>query len=284
VRLLWPFFLLLPLSFPLSAFGQGLIRDSSAFADHLFNEGLYPELRNFRAELPPSPLRDSLTLLCARSYGKEGDWRNTYRTLRNTGLVEHGGFSVRSYYFRSLLHRGLLTDADEALTSFRRRSLLEPEWIQHHRLAVSLIQGDLEEHDSLSASFHFKDAQLEGSLAQMNELKEDLRWIRGKDPWKAGVLAGVLPGAGELYLNKPREAFSTFFQHTLLGFQAWRGFRMKGFEDPHFYLFGGLFTVFYIGNIWGSVLQIESYERDKKRQIRHQVLDDVDRIHRTRLH
>ena len=117
----------------------------------------------------------------------------------------------------------------------------------------------------------------------MNQLKEDLRWIRGKDPWKAGVLAGVLPGAGELYLNKPREAFSTFFQHALLGFQAWRGFRMKGFRDPHFYLFGGLFTVFYIGNIWGSVLQTESYERDKKKEIRHQVLDDLDRIHRTHL-
>ena len=47
-----------------------------------------------------------------------------------------------------------------------------------------------------------------------------------------------------------------FVTAAVLGWQAAEGYKNGGVNDPRFIIFGSLFTINYIGNIWGSIVAV----------------------------
>ena len=87
--------------------------------------------------------------------------------------------------------------------------------------------------------------------------------IHHKSPGTAGVLA-ILPGAGYLYCNRPRDALISFLLNGGLIYAAYEAF------DNDMIALGSVITFveigFYSGNIYGSISSAHKYNRDQDRR------------------
>ncbi len=95
--------------------------------------------------------------------------------------------------------------------------------------------------------------------------------IPEKNPTVAGLLS-VVPGAGQIYVGRYRDAFTAVIVNTGLILAAWEAF------DNELYALGGTIGFvafgFYAGNIYGSVSSAHKYNRDRQTAFR----DDLYRL------
>ena len=108
----------------------------------------------------------------------------------------------------------------------------------------------------------------------LNNLLTDLDFeksIPRKDPRLAGALS-IVPGAGQLYVERYRDALIAFLINAGLILAAYESF------DNELYALGGLITVveigFYTGNIYGAVSSAHKYNRRKTQQFIDRLMDN----------
>lgn len=82
-----------------------------------------------------------------------------------------------------------------------------------------------------------------------------------RSPFLAGVLSTIVPGAGRLYTGRLADALNTLFTVGFTGWQAYDGFRRDGLSSAKGWTLGTLCGVFYVGNIYGSVISARVYNR-----------------------
>jgi outer membrane protein assembly factor BamD (BamD/ComL family) len=84
--------------------------------------------------------------------------------------------------------------------------------------------------------------------------------IPTKNPTTAGILS-IVPGGGQLYCGRYRDAFTAFALNAGLIWAAWESF------DNEQYALGSVITFvgfgFYAGNIYGAVSSAHKYNRDR---------------------
>jgi tetratricopeptide (TPR) repeat protein len=100
-------------------------------------------------------------------------------------------------------------------------------------------------------------------LADLNKNFKNTANIHHKSPAMAGALA-ILPGAGYLYCNRPRDALISFLLNGGLIFAAYEAF------DNDMVALGGVISFveigFYSGNIYGSISSAHKYNQDQDRR------------------
>lgn len=94
----------------------------------------------------------------------------------------------------------------------------------------------------------------------------------GRSPLLAGILSGILPGAGKLYAGSPRKGLAGLLATGVLATQTIESYQKRGPAHYRTIVFGTLFSVFYIGNIWGSVLEVELKQQEFDEEIDRQIL------------
>ena len=82
-----------------------------------------------------------------------------------------------------------------------------------------------------------------------------------RSPFLAGTLSTIVPGAGRLYTGRFSAAFTSLFIVGLTGWQAYDGFQRDGLASAKGWTLGTLCGIFYVGNIYGSVLSARVYNR-----------------------
>ena len=82
-----------------------------------------------------------------------------------------------------------------------------------------------------------------------------------RSPFLAGALSTVVPGAGRLYTGRFSDAFASLFIVSLTGWQAYDGFQRDGLSSVKGWTLGTLGGIFYVGNIYGSVISARVYNR-----------------------
>ena len=126
---------------------------------------------------------------------------------------------------------------------------------------VASLRGDFRQAytrvQELSANEH--------ALAEPYQvLFEEASQLRLKSPALAGILSGVVPGSGRFYTRDWKDAL---FSMVFIGTSAWqsyRGFLRTGVESVRGWIFGGIATGFYIGNIYGSARSAKLFNQKKK--------------------
>jgi TM2 domain-containing membrane protein YozV len=145
--------------------------------------------------------------------------------------------------------------------------------LQNYELAaVALLRRD-------TVSFVQRQRQFEGKYfafsqeeQKLGELYQSVRKFRRKSPVVAGLLSAVVPGSGKMYAGKLGQGIITLIQNVALGFQAYEAYRRDGWKSPRFIVYGGLFTFFYVGNIWGSTLSVHIRRQEFNDKINEQIL------------
>ena len=83
-----------------------------------------------------------------------------------------------------------------------------------------------------------------------------------RSPFLAGALSTIVPGAGRFYTGRFADALNTLFTVGFTGWQAYDGFRREGLASAKGWTLGTLCGIFYVGNIYGSVISARVYNRD----------------------
>jgi hypothetical protein len=80
-----------------------------------------------------------------------------------------------------------------------------------------------------------------------------------RSPLLAGFLSTVVPGTGRLYTGRVGDALTSLMTVGLTGWQAYDGFRRDGVTSAKGWALGTLCGIFYVGNIYGSVISARVY-------------------------
>ena len=81
-----------------------------------------------------------------------------------------------------------------------------------------------------------------------------------KSPGVAGVLSATAPGLGKVYSGRPLEGLYAMLTVGFMGWLGYEGFRGDGLGSLKGWVFGPVAGVFYLGNVYGSVVaaQVEN--------------------------
>ena len=82
-----------------------------------------------------------------------------------------------------------------------------------------------------------------------------------RSPFLAGVLSTIVPGVGRLYTGRISDTLTSLFIVGLTGWQAYDGFQRDGLSSVKGWTLGTLSGIFYVGNIYGSVISARVYNR-----------------------
>ena len=119
-----------------------------------------------------------------------------------------------------------------------------------------------------SAIQHFDQFDLSGApeavghhVSMYKRYAEDGIDLPSKSPLLAGFLSTVLPGSGRVYVGRPNDALLTVFLLGILGWGTYDGFSESGVSSRKGWTLGTLGGIFYLGNIYGSVVAVRKHNR-----------------------
>lgn len=182
-------------------------------------------------------------------------------------LNERSSFCNTGKMFASLL-------LAESMNYSKAFSLLEtvntsvPRWsaaLAYQKDALGL----LEKRDTV---FESKDPEYRRRLFGFR--KTMMKYHR-RSPVVGGLLSAIIPGLGKVYAGKPRHFPTALVPLSIMALQAYEGYNHKGLRSARFWVFGSAFTVFYLGNIYGSSIAVRVAKKEQYDLAKDQILVDM---------
>lgn len=101
----------------------------------------------------------------------------------------------------------------------------------------------------------------------------DFKKFNNRKPVLAGLLSAVVPGLGKLYNGRARTFKSSFLVNAFFGAQAFEAIRVNGIKNAYSVISAGIFSVFYLSNIYGSYHDLKRVKIEKKKNFLDEVAD-----------
>ena len=242
------------------------------FADFLYEQGDYLRaageyqryLFSLSEELEESEQIRYKIALCYRFAGEnEQAIRNFEMLLRSRPQSQ---FASRAYYQIGATY--FLMDQFEQSTQFLRETLPHITEAQQHAEAEQLIGlSYLMQKQWSEAGEIFKTLQGSDVIAIREKASvyhgyaEAGTQLPNRSPFLAGVLSTIVPGAGRLYTGRIGDALTSLLTVGIAGWQAYDGFQRDGLSSVKGWTLGTLGGIFYVGNIYGSVISARVYNQ-----------------------
>lgn len=186
------------------------------------------------------------------------------------------------YFYKSRFFQGIslaylkdYTQAKQVFSQLPPADSMQQELKIFEQAGLALLQKDYKEFNALSQKFtyqYFPFSQQENNLLTY---QHDLLQVKKRSPVVAGLLSAVVPGAGKVYAGQLGQGVAIFLQNTIFALQAYEGYRKDGPRSARFIIYSSLFTVFYIGNVWGSVLSVQIKRQQMYDKINNQIVFDM---------
>lgn len=239
------------------------------FAEHCFNRGDYAaaiiEYDKFVYFFPFSEKNELARFKTGLSYRLSNQYDRAIKVFYS--LIDDYGdtrYSFRSYieisraYLLKKAYSRSLTVLNNLITIASDRAILdeayyEKAWIYMEMGLWNRASDCLKEISPKNQDI-YRVKEIVKGLDKKNEIKR-------KDPKLAGFLS-ILPGAGHLYCERPKDALLSFILNGAMIFAAYEAF------DNDLYGIGGIMTFlelgFYSGNIYSAISSAHKFNRDEK--------------------
>lgn len=239
------------------------------FADFLYEQGDYlraaSEYQRYLFYQPRESEKIYYQIgLCYRLGGKSEKAIRTFETFLHTypdsQLVNSARYQIGVAYFLTEQFQQSVNYLDAALphiTNLRYRGasqeliglsyLMQKRWLEADKIFNGLQESDV--------------AEVRENARQYQNYAMQGTQLPNRSPFLAGILSTIVPGAGRLYTGRIGDALTSLFIVGLTGWQAYDGFRRDGFSSAKGWGFGALSGIFYVGNVYGSVLSARVYNR-----------------------
>lgn len=245
--------------------GQSL-RQQISFINHLTNSGYYQEslsenLRTSRAEAT-QPARDSLNYLAgwATYYLKELERSTSYLTLVSPGSKLYAKSHLFAAY--NQIHLENYDQGASILIDFQPQTTTDQHFVQYLTSGLQLLQRDYAGFDTTILGLPKDYFGFSKELENLQLIEKELKSHKNKSIWLSGILSALIPGSGKIYAGKTGQGITTFLLTTGLGLVTLENYHKNGIESASTLLFASAFTVFYAGNIYGSMYSAKTANND----------------------
>ena len=145
--------------------------------------------------------------------------------------------------------------------------------LKHFEIAgMQLLRGNLPAFDEWSDKNTGNQPEISESALNLMKISTEIKSHKGKSPFLAGLLSGIIPGSGKLYAGKKGEAIATFISTAGIGLVTWENYRKRGINNFNTIAFGTIFAISYIANIYGSAFSVTVIENEYKENVKSTVL------------
>ena len=145
--------------------------------------------------------------------------------------------------------------------------------MKHLQLAgINLMEHQLTEFDHQRSKFTYSNYCFSDNEKALALLGAECNSFRRKSPFVAGLLSAIVPGLGKVYAKKPGSGISAFLSVSILGAIAYENYSKRGLEHPATIIAGSMFSILYIGNIYGSVYSVNAYRDEFYEKVNYRVL------------
>lgn len=217
-------------------------RATFRIAESYFHAKRWPEAivacNQFLTKYPASPRYFEMLYLKGRIEKLSGRYDDAVRTFELIVAADAPNYRDKAVYQKALvlLERTDWTGAQNALGQIPQSSPLFP--------SASVFAAEIEKKE----------------------------YLPHKSPVTAGILAAVLPGAGHLYAERPRDALVAFL---LNGAFMWGTVELMQHDN---YVAGGILAFFelgwYTGNIYSAVSSVHKFNRAKEDNLIQKLKDN----------
>jgi tetratricopeptide (TPR) repeat protein len=246
--------------------GEGDREKQLGFAESLYSEGDYyraiTEYKRFNFLYPVDLLVEKSDFRIGECYFKAKRWSEAIDVFKPFILkYPRGSFRDNAIFMRGQAEKQLKRYPD-ALSTFdeliKSQSLAFSDKASYERTMILVEQEEWVKAREAFATLS-EDNPLYSSALRFSQGLERIDQIPQKSPAVAGTLAAILPGAGHLYTERPRDALVSFL---LNGSFIWAAIEL--FRNNN-YVAGGIVTFFeigwYSGNIYSAVSSAHKFNR-----------------------
>lgn len=166
-------------------------------------------------------------------------------------------------------------EAEEQLKSMNPGDSVNLEFIGYMRAVNALVSKDFSRYEALSRNFRFHCRASEWEQKQLGFRAEEQKKNKRKSPWLAGAMSALLPGSGKFYAGYRGQAIASLIPCLIFGAAGVESYFRSGPKSIPFIASTSLFSLFYLGNIWGSAISVKTLYEQKDREIRHHLLLNV---------
>ena len=238
------------------------------FADYLYVQGDYlraaGEYQRYLFS-QPTALQNEVSRRITDSYRLGGQpdravqfLETLLQTQPNSNLAR---YELGATYF-------LMEQYDESIRFLKESQNLFQGGEYHWKSQMLIGMNKLMQKRWKNAIQHFDQLDLSGLPETVSHrasiykrYAEDGRDLPSKSSLLAGFLSTVLPGSGRVYVGRSNDALLTVFLLAVLGWAAFDGFAENGISSRKGWTFGTLGGIFYLGNVYGSVVAAQTHNR-----------------------
>ncbi len=237
-------------------------KNELAFANYLINKAKYNDaiyiLEQFSKKNSfATSITDSISFLKAWCYynSKQADSAALY-----FGRVSNNSASFASARFFASFNNGFIKNYDLARNNLLDISTADSLYFALKNLdlaGLSLLERNLDDYQKFADNFSFSLYQLANEENEMNIAFKNISERKQKSMLIAGTLSAIVPGLGKIYTGKSGEGLAAFFFVGGLAAITIENYLKAGVNNYKTITFGTLFSIFYIGNIYGSVFSVK---------------------------
>ena len=242
--------------------GIAQVRQDFEFVDYLIGNGMKKDAiqytNRFDTLIPtlPQAQQDSLFFLKGWAY---------YSSKKLTEAADYfmqmtdslSPLKPKATYFASLClaQSGQYTTADSLLSTLNDTT----EVFAFEKAGMALLNRNLDEYTRQAQHFSFADYRLSSAQQELQHAYTDIASLKPKKKWIAGAASALVPGLGKIYTRHIGEGISSFLMVGSFAAITAENWYKRGFTNWKTILFGSIGTIFYIGNIYGSVASVNVY-------------------------
>lgn len=192
-------------------------------------------------------------------------------------IEPHSSFYLKSKFYENFEHLYLnqYALADEKIEKLQPEDSTLIELKKFQQASSALLQRDFLKFDAIAARFNYSNF---ASVAEQKELfkrKEEILKNKRKSPFVAGLMSAVIPGTGKFYAGYRGQAISAMIPTFIFAAAAAESYYRAGPRSAQFITAASLFGIFYVGNIWGSVLSVKTFYELRNNEIHNNIMLDL---------
>jgi hypothetical protein len=253
--------------------------EESDFINYLFSLKEYEEASFFAESISKKYTgvgrMDSINFFL----GKAGyEMKNVENSVRGFLKVSsNSSFYAQSQFFAGfqLAYLGKLDTAETVFDHLSTSDSLIKATQAIELAGVSLLKREFDSFEQYSAEFDGTFYQLKASEDGLKRYSQDLNNFKAKSPFLAGLFSTVIPGTGKMYAGKLGQGIGNLLVTGLFALETLESYRKDGPGSARFIIFGSICSIFYIGNIYGSVYSIKIRRDEFNEKINNAILVDM---------
>lgn len=140
---------------------------------------------------------------------------------------------------------------------------------------MALLERDYAAFQTHASSFSGAYNALASQEPRLIDHYQALLEVPDRSPFVAGLLSAAVPGLGKVYAGKTGEGIAGFLYTLSFGATAYDFYRGAGPQSALFIISASVAGIFYIGNIWGSMVAVNRIKQEFHYEIDQRILFDL---------